>query len=295
MIQNHHNAGFVGAGIDFHFLADADETGTVVPLVLHTGSQVFQSIKLRAGPAGEGSHIPSVGGSHHFRCHSGVGDGNHIHSGKALQELAALVQGLLVGIDFLDLIDLHAGLGKQVVVDFQPEGTDNGEIVGDHQIVDLLHGARRGIFNGEDAVLAQALVDGVKDGFKILEVHDKGAFENLFAGNLGIGALHSLAGHHGRLGEQLRSILDGILDGMIQGALLTAALALVAAAQLKEHGVQNPGVVFHLGPRLLGDVLQLLALPAGHQNGQAVLLFIIGNLGGHIHSLAEQTNQFIIN
>ena len=199
-----------------------------------------------------------------------------------------------MGIDFLNLIDLHAGLGKQVVVDFQPEGTDDGEIVGDHQIVDLLHGARRRILNGEDAVLAQALVDGVKDGFKILEVHDKGAFEDLFAGDLRIGALHPLAGYHGRLGEQLGGILDGILDGVIQRALLAAALALVAAAQFKEHGVQHPGVILHLRPCLLGDVLQLLTLPAGHQNGQAVLLFIVGNPGGHIHSLAEQTNQFVV-
>ena len=100
-----------------------------------------------------------------------------------------MIDGLLVGINFLDILQLGSGICQQVVVDFQPESPCNVEIVLDHQIVNL--GDRPG------------------------------------------GSLHSLTGHHGGLGEELGSRIDGLGNGVIQSLTAAEELALVAAAQLK--------------------------------------------------------------
>ena len=75
-------------------LADADEPGAVVALVLDGGSQAFQTVQLRAGPAAQGSHILSPGRCHHFGCNSRIGNGNDVHALQPRQKITALVYGL---------------------------------------------------------------------------------------------------------------------------------------------------------------------------------------------------------
>ena len=200
-----------------------------------------------------------------------------------------------MGVNLLDIAELGAGIHQQVVVHLQPEGADNGEIVLDHQVIDLLHRTGGGVFNGQDAVLAHALLNGGKHRLEILEIQDEGVFEDLLAGDLGVGALHALAGHHGGLGEQLGGLLDGLGDLAVQGADLAAALALIAAAQLEDHGVQHPGVIGHVRTCLLRHVLELCPLPGGDKNGGARLLFAVGDLSGHVHPGAEEAHQLVVN
>ena len=165
----------------------------------------------------------------------------------------------------------------------------------DHQVVHLVHGTGGGVFNGQNAVLAQSLIDGAEHGLEGLEVHNEGIFENLFAGNLGISALHALTGDHGRLGEELRRILNRLGNALIKGAEFPVALGLIASAQLEQHGVQNPGVIGHFGAGLFRHVLELHPLPGGLKNRQIVGLFVVRNLGGDVHPLTEQANQLIVN
>ena len=294
MVQNHHDGGFVGAGVDFQVPADADEAGAVVALVLHGGAQTVQSVQLGAGAAGQGGNVLSAGLGDHLGGHGGVVHGNDIHAGETVEEVAALVDGLLVGIHFLDIGEVRAGINQKIVVDFQPEGADDGEIVLDHQVVHLVHGTGGGIFDGQNAVLAQPLIDGTEHGLKGLEVHNKGIFEDFFTGDLGVSALHALTGDHGRLREKLRRVLDGLRDIPVKGAAFPVALGLVAAAQLEQHGVQHPGVIGHFGAGLFRHVLKLRPFPGRLENGQVIGLFVVGDLSGDMHPLAEQANQFVV-
>ena len=165
----------------------------------------------------------------------------------------------------------------------------------DHQVVHLIHGTGGGVFDGQNAVLAQSLIDGAEHGLEGLEVHNKGVFEDFFTGNLGVSALHALTGDHGRLGEELGRMLDGLGDAFVKGAELPVALGLVTAAQLEQHGVQNPGVIGHFGAGLFRHVLELYPLPGGLKNRQIVGLFVVRNLGGDVHPLTEQANQLVVN
>ena len=211
-----------------------------------------------------------------------------------MEEVAALVDGLLVGVDLLDVGEVRAGINQKIVVDLQPEGADDGEIMLDHQVVHLVHGTGSGILDGQNAVLAQPLIDGTEHGLKGLEVHNKGIFEDFFTGDLGISALHALTGDHGRLREKLRRMLDGLRDVPVKGAAFPVALGLVAAAQLEQHGVQHPGVIGHFGAGLFRHVLKLCPFPGGLENGQVIGLFVVGDLSGGMHPLAEQANQFVV-
>ena len=211
-----------------------------------------------------------------------------------MKKVAALADGLLVGVNGLNVRKGGTGVCQQIVVDFQPEGADDREIVPDHQIIDLGHGAGGRVFDGEDAVLAHALLDGVEHRVEALEVHDEGRLEDFLAGNLGISPLYALAGHDGVLGEQLGGVLNGLGNGLIQRADLPVALALVAAAQLEKHGVEHPGVVFHFRPCHLCHLLENGPLPGGDENGKIICLFVVSHLGGQIHSGAEQPHQLLI-
>lgn len=90
-------------------------------------------------------------------------------------------------------------------------------------------------------------------------------------------------------------MLDGLGNAFVKGAELPVALGLVTAAQLEQHGVQNPGVIGHFGAGLFCHVLELYPLPGGLKNRQIVGLFVVRNLGGDVHPLAEQANQLIVN
>ena len=212
-----------------------------------------------------------------------------------MQEAAALIDGLLMGIDFPNILQFCPRCSQQVVVHLQPEGADNVEIVLDHQIVHLGHRACGGILNGQDTILAQPLLDGLEDPVKSLEIENHGIFDDLFAGKLGVGPFNALAGYLGLLREELGCLLNGLADLLIKGAVAAVALGLIAAAQLEEHGVQRSRVGGHFRAGLLRHVLKLFPLPGGHENGQIVGLFVVCYLGGNVHAAAKQLDDFVIN
>ena len=111
---------------------------------------------------------------------------------------------------------------------------------------------------------------------------------------MGIGSLHPLTGHHGGLGEELGSRIDGLGNGVIQSLTAAEELALVAAAQLKQHCIKGAGVACHFRSCLLRHILELFPLPGGHEDGQALLFFILGYLSGDVHPLAEELYQLIV-
>ena len=211
-----------------------------------------------------------------------------------MQEAAALVDGLLVGIDFLDVLQLRAGICQKIVVDLQPEGAHNVEIVLDHQVINLGNRAGGGVFNGQNAILAEPLVNGLEHAVKGLEVQDHGIGKDFFTGQLRISTLHALTGHHGGLREEVWGILNGLGNSLIELPGAAAELALVAATQFKEHGIQGSGVVCHVRPGLFCYILQFFPLPGGHQNGQAICFLILCHLGAEFHPAAEQLHQLII-
>ena len=180
------------------------------------------------------------------------------------------------------------------MVHFQPEGADDGEIVLNHQIVNLIHGPGGGVLNGQNPILAHAFFDGGEHGIEILEIHDHGIFEDFLTGKLGVGSLHPLAGHHGGLGEKPGGVLNGLGDFLIQRGLIPVALGLVAAAQLKNGGVEDSGVARHLRPGLLGHLLQNCPLPGGDEDGKIPLPFVVGHLGGDFHPGTEQFYKLLI-
>ena len=93
-----------------------------------------------------------------------------------------MIDGLLVRIDFLNILQLGSGICQQVVVNFQPESPCNVEIVLDHQIVNLGDRPGGGIFDGQDAVLAQPLINGLKYPVKGFKIHDHRIGKDFFAG-----------------------------------------------------------------------------------------------------------------
>ena len=132
-----------------------------------------------------------------------------------MQEITALINCLFMRIDGLNILQGSTWIHQKIMIDFQPECTDNGEVVPDHKIINLGNGSCGGVFNGENSILANSLFNGRENIFKTLEVLDIRTFENLFTGNLGVSAFHALAGHNGILREQLWCGLDGILNPAI--------------------------------------------------------------------------------
>ena len=49
--------------------------------------------------------------------------------GSACKEGGALADGLLVGVDLADVLELRARVGQQVVVHLQADGADDVEVV----------------------------------------------------------------------------------------------------------------------------------------------------------------------
>ena len=139
------------------------------------------------------------------------------------------------------------------------------------------------------------MIDGAEDRFEVLEIENERIFEYLLTGDLRVSSLHTLAGHHRCLRKQLGCIFNGLGNLVIQWADGSVTLGLIAAAQLKEHGVQDPGVVVHIRTCLLGNILKLFPFPARVIDRQPLRLFIIRDLGRYIHSGTEQTHQLIVN
>ena len=295
MRQDQHQRGLVRAGIDLQLLGDADEAGVVVAAVLDVRGQALQAVQLHAVVRADGGHIRPLGLCHGLGGGGGVLAGGDLHAGHGVQELGALADGLGMGEDLLDVAHLSALLGHQVVVDLQPGGADDLEAaVAQHQVIDLFHRTGGAVFQGQHRIVAEAVLNGAEHALEGLEIHHLGVFEELLAGQLGVSALHALTSHGGRGGEQGLGVGNGPLDVLPQGGGLGVERALIAAADLKEHGPQGVAILLHLRGQLGHDVGQLLPLAGGVQGGQALALLLQADLPDHVHALGEILQQVVV-
>ena len=160
-----------------------------------------------------------------------------------------------MGIDFLNPLKLHALFGKERVVDAQLHAAYDGEAEFFHQIVDLVDRAGRAVLDGQNAIAAHPLVYRVKDCLKCLKIHDAGQAKQFFAGRLGIGAFHALAGHHRLGGHLCGRILQRRLHLFLQGGIPVHKLALIGAGKVEKRVEKNAGIACKLLARSCGDAV----------------------------------------
>ena len=98
--------------------------------------------------------------------------------------------------------------------------------------------------------------------------------EQLVAGLLRIRALNALAGNGCCGREELRRLFQRCFEKRRKRRLFIQQIALVAAAEGEQQPVEAHGLLLQLLRRGLYDLRQLLALPPGIQNRQAVRFFI---------------------
>ena len=199
-----------------------------------------------------------------------------------------------MGIYLADVFKLRAGTNEKAVVDLEARAADDVKLVLEHVIVDLVDRARRAVFQRNNAVLAKTLFDRREDGLKVREIQNVRSLKQLFTGQLGIRALHALAGDH-RLGREEvggRFNRGGNFFGKLR--VVPEKAVLIRAAQRENERIQAPCAVFQIVGRHLGDRGQLLALAPRVQNGKIVFLFIGRNLGGAGHPLAKELHELLI-
>ena len=106
-----------------------------------------------------------------------------------------------MAVDVADAFELGTGEGEQVVIDLDSHAAYDRELMAHHEVVYLIDGAGRRVFDGEYAIFAKALVDSAEDSLKLLKIVDGRVFEEPVCGMLGIGALDALTGDESGLGE----------------------------------------------------------------------------------------------
>ena len=201
-----------------------------------------------------------------------------------------------MGEDLLDVLQLSALLGHQVMVNFQAGGADNFEAaVAEHQIINLLDGARGAVFQGKHPIVTEPVLNGTKHTLEAAEIHHLGVLEEFFTGQLGVGAFHPLTGHRGRRREEVGGRCHSPLNLLAQGGGLGIHGVLIAPADLKEHGPQGIAVLRQLRGQLGGDVRQLGPFPGRVQGGQSLLLLGLAHPGHHVHPLGKGVDQGVVN
>ena len=199
-----------------------------------------------------------------------------------------------MGIYLADVFKLRAGTNEKAVVDLEARAADDVKFVLEHEIVDLVDGARCAVFKRNNAVLAKTLFDRREDGLKVREIQDVRSLKQLFTGQLGICALDALAGDH-RLGRE--EVGGGFnRGGNFLGKLrvVPEKAVLISSAQRKDERIQAPCAVFQIVGRHLGNGGQLLALAPRVQNGKIVFLLIGRNLGGACHPLGKELHELLV-
>ena len=140
----------------------------------------------------------------------------------------------------------------------------------DHQVVDAVDGTGQALFDGQDAVLAQAAFDGAEYVLKSPAVHDGGITDHFFAGQLGIGAFHDLAGDHGFLREKGGHGGRGFPDLAAQLAFRLAVQLLTEAAVVQQQMVQGAHALLVFLSRQFRHLVQQVPFPLAVQDGQVV-------------------------
>ena len=269
MGDHHHHGGAIGPRVDLLLCRDADEAGVVVAPVLHRGGKGAKPVKRSARGGGQGGNVVSAAFRHHFRRHGGVGTDGDLHVPKRPQKARALVERLLVGADLPDVFHLRAPSCKQAVIHLQTKRAHDAEIIFDHQIVYRIHRACGAVFDGQNAVAAFALLDGLEHPLEILIIGDLGQGKQLFASLPRVGTLHALASNPRLFGEEQRGILHCILHRVLQSRCGMKHLLLKIFAQLHHQSIQNTGVRLIFGSCLLGNVGKPCPLSCGIKDGQS--------------------------
>ena len=212
----------------------------------------------------------------------------------ALQKARALADGLLVGVDLADVLDLRAGFGEQIVIDLDAHRAHDAEVMAHHEVVDRVHAACGAVFKRQHTVAAKPLFDGGKHSFKGREKEGARALEEPLAGLLGVCALHALTGDGGLLREERRRLFDRLGNLFRQVALRAEKTALAAAAEFKDEGIQRRNVFAQFLWRFFHERAHLFLFVARVEHAQAVRLLVGGDLLRRFHALGEQRDQFIV-
>ena len=230
---------------------------------------------------------------HHLGGHGGVVAGDDTDAVEAVQELATLADGLLVGVDLRDVLHLHAGQRQQLVPDAQPGGPDDGEVMVLQQLVHRPDGAVGAVLNGQHTEPAQAGLHSGHHSLEGLHIHDVAPGQQPVTGHLGVGPLHALTGHQARLGKDRGT---GLQRGADLGGHLGGGgdqLCLPGPGQLEQGGEQVVGIPLPL-PGFLRHLGQDGPLPLFVQNGQMVRILVGSHLVGQVHALQEQVQQLLV-
>ena len=198
-------------------------------------------------------------------------------------------------VDLFDLAQLCAGQREKGMVDLQPHASDDAEAVLGHEIIDLVHGAGRTVFQRNDAVLAEALLNGGKNSVKGGEIEHVRRAEQLFTRLLRVRALHALTGDDGLRREELRRVLDRRFNFLRQLRVCAEQPALIPTAQLKDERVQTHCRVFKFLARQLCDLAQLLPFASRVQDAKRVLFFVCRDLRRRLHPLDKERSQLCVN
>ena len=132
-----------------------------------------------------------------------------------------MVDGLVMGVDLLDVGQLRFGLCQKIVVDLDPYRSNDSEFSADHEIVYLFDRTGGTVFNGDHAVMTHSAFDGVKYLFPVGKKADVRRSEEPFCRQLGVSALHSLTGNRSTLGKDPRRGFYGLGDLLVEGGFDT--------------------------------------------------------------------------
>ena len=260
-------------------------------LVLHALLQRLQAVNFRAGWRGDGGEIAPSRSGDHAGCRRRVFAAGHGHVRQLLQKFGALLQRLSVRDNLANFGQLYARQGQQTVIYAQADAADDGEIVLLHEVVHRVDRACRAVFQRQNAVLAQALLDGGEDLVKCRAEEYARMLEQLVAGLLRIRTLNALAGNGCCGREELRRLLQRRFEKRRKRRLFVQQIALIAAAEGEQQPVEAHGLLLQILRRGLYDLRELFALPPGVQNRQAVRFFIRRDPRSRLHPLGKQLQK----
>ena len=176
--------------------------------------------------------------------------------------------------DLANFGQLYARQGQQAVIYAQADAADDGEVVLLHEVIHRVDRACRAVFQRQNAVLAQALLDGGENLVKCCAEEHARMLEEFIAGLLRIRALNALAGNGCCGREQLRRLLQRCFEKRRKRCFFVQQIALVATAEGEQQPVEAHGLLLQILRRGLYDLRELFALPPSVQNRQAVRFFI---------------------
>lgn len=159
------DGGAVVSGGRVVVVGDDDEAGAVVWVVFDAGLCDEAAGELCGASWGDGGGAGAVldGGARGF---DGGGGGFGASVGEVSGEVSlALVEGLRVGVDDVDVCGVGVGVEDEAVFDGDDDvAADAGEVVVEEEVVGFADAAADGVFVGEDGAVGVALLLGLSGG-----------------------------------------------------------------------------------------------------------------------------------